>query len=164
MTARRWCSFWKKRQRSAESSRLLLVFVVLLQPLAFAQVVVGGARVRACRRAIGIEILFGHRGDAAALAHPDDVEPLRRPLEHPVLALELGGDAIDRALDAERRAAAQAERRLLLLEHARRSGGGAEVDLRLERDDLLRTDRLAQPALHAGVLGEAQRRPLRIVG
>ena len=42
-------------------------------------------------------------------------------------------------------------------------GGGAEVDLRREADDLLRAGRLAQPALHAGVLGEAQHRPLGIV-
>ena len=42
-------------------------------------------------------------------------------------------------------------------------GGGAEVELRRERDHLLRAGRLAQPALHAGVLGEAQHRPLGIV-
>ena len=44
-----------------------------------------------------------------------------------------------------------------------RRGGGAEIELRLERDDLLRAGRLAQPALHAGVLGKAQHRPLGIV-
>ena len=32
----------------------------------------------------------------------------------------------------------------------------------LERDDLLRAGRLAQPALHAGVLGEAQHRPFGV--
>ena len=42
--------------------------------------------------------------------------------------------------------------------------GGAEVELRLQRDDLLRAGRLAQPALHAGVLGKAQHRPLGVVG
>ena len=45
-----------------------------------------------------------------------------------------------------------------------RGRGGAEVELRLQRDDLLGAGRLAQPALHAGVLGEAQHRPLGIVG
>ena len=53
-------------------------------------------------------------------------------------------------------------KRLLLLEHARRRGG-AKVEPRHERDHLLRTGRLAQPALHAGILGEAQHRPVGIV-
>ena len=54
-------------------------------------------------------------------------------------------------------------KRLLLLEHARRRGRGAEVELRRQADHLLRAGRLAQPALHAGVLGKAQHRPLGIV-
>src|SRR5262249_60517104 len=70
---------------------------------------------------------------------------------------------LDRALDAERLAAPHAVERLLLLEHARLGGGGAEIELRAKRDHLLRTGRLAQPALHASVLGEAQHRPLPIV-
>ena len=40
---------------------------------------------------------------------------------------------------------------------ARKSSCGSQ------RDDLLRAGRLAQPALHAGILGEAQHRPLGIV-
>ena len=82
---------------------------------------------------------------------------------HPVPAFELGGHALDRALDAERLAAADAAERLLLLEHARRGRGGAEVELRLEGDHLLRAGRLAQPALHAGILLEAQHGALGIV-
>ena len=80
-----------------------------------------------------------------------------------MLALELGGDALDGALDAERLVAADAAERLLLLEHARGRGGGAEIELRPQRDHLLRTGRLAQPALHAGVFRKAQHRPLGIV-
>ena len=41
--------------------------------------------------------------------------------------------------------------------------GGAEIDLRLERDDVLRAGRFAQPTLHAGVLDEAQHRPFGVV-
>src|SRR5207248_2034226 len=76
---------------------------------------------------------------------------------------ELLGDARDGAARAERLAAADAGKRLLLLEHTRQRGGGAEVDLRLERDHLLRAGRLAEAALYAGVLGEPQHRLLRIV-
>ena len=132
------------------------------QPVvALAQIVLGGA-YRRPRFAVGIEVLLGHHGDAAVLAHFDDVEAARRALEHPVLAFKLGSDALDRALHAERLTAANAVERLFLLEHARGGRGGAEVDLRLEADDLLRAGRLAQPALHAGVLGEAQHRPLGV--
>ena len=53
--------------------------------------------------------------------------------------------------------------RLFLFEHARRRGRGPEVELRLERDHLLRTGCLAQPALHAGIFGEPQRRALGII-
>ena len=80
-----------------------------------------------------------------------------------MLACELGNDALDRALDAERLAAADAQEWLLLVEHAGAGGGGAEIELRLERDHVLRAGCPAQAALHAGVLGKAQRRPLGIV-
>src|SRR6188768_56229 len=122
--------------------------------LALAQIVFRGARVGPRRRGERIEILVGHRGDAAIRTHLDDVEPLRRILEHPVLAFELGGDALDAALHAERLAAADAAERLFFLQYARGCVDGAEVELRPEADDLLGARRLAQSALNAGVLGE----------
>ena len=76
-------------------------------------------------------------------------------LIHPVLAFELGNDALDRALHAERLAAADALGRLFLLDDAAHGSGGAEIDLRLQADHLFRARCLAQPALDAGVLGEA---------
>src|ERR1700693_5913146 len=77
-------------------------------------------------------------------------------------AFELGDDPLDRALDAERLAAAHALERLFLLEHARGGGRGAEVEPRHQADHLFRAGRPAQPALNAGILGEAQDRPLRV--
>ena len=103
------------------------------------------------------------KGNPAVVAHLDDVEALGRAFVHPVLAFELGGHALDGALHAERLAAADAAERLFLLEDARAAACGAEIELRSQRDDLLGAGRLAQPALHAGVLGEAQHRPLRII-
>src|SRR4029078_11615039 len=78
------------------ASRLRLVS---LQFLALAQIVLGGPHRRA-RLGVGIEILLGHHGDAAVLAHLDDVETPRRAFEHPVLALKLCGDALERSTDA----------------------------------------------------------------
>src|SRR5579885_372359 len=127
-------------------SRLLLVLEFALEPLALAQIVVGGARVRP-RLGVGIEVLFGDRCNAAVLAHLEDVEAPRRALKHPVLALELGGDPLDGALHAERLAADDAGKRLLRLGGARRRGGGAEVELGPEGDDLRGTGRLAQAAV-----------------
>src|SRR5712692_5153166 len=109
-------------------SRLRFVGPLLL--LALAQVVLSGAHLRPRRGAVGIEFLLGDRDHAAILAHLDHVEALRGILEHPVLAFELGGDALDRALDAERLAAADAVERLFLLQYARGRGGGAEIELR----------------------------------
>src|SRR5262245_17960086 len=145
------------------SAKLALRLALALLLLALAQIIFSRASLRARRGAVGIELLLGDRDHAAVLAHLDHVEALRRILEHPMLAFELGGDALDRALDAERLAAADAVERLLLLKHARGCGGGAEIELRGERDHLLRAGGLAQLALHAGVLGEAQHRPLRVV-
>src|SRR5262245_22414309 len=110
--------------------------------LALAQIVLRCARGWTLRHTIGVEALLRDGGHAAVVAHLDHVEALRRILEHPVLAFELGGDALDRALDAERFAAADAAERLLLLEHARGGGGSAEVELRFEADHLLRAGRL----------------------
>src|SRR5215469_13372260 len=114
---------------------------------------------RACRRApapraragslqswrsgVGIKLLLGDRYDPAVLAHLDHVEALRGILEHPVLALELGGDALDRALDPERLVAADAMEGLLLLEHSSARGRGAEIELRPQRNHLLRAGGLA---------------------
>ena len=88
-----------------------------------------------------------------SLAHADDVEALFI-LEHPVLAFELGDHALDRTLDAERLAAADAGVRLFLLDDAAHGGRGAEIDLRFERDHLFRAGRNAQ-------VRTARRRPRR---
>src|SRR5262249_36115427 len=130
--------------------------------LTFAEIVVGGAQPT-LRRAIWVKLGLGHHGDAAVLAHLEQFEAARRASEHPVLAFELCGHAVDRTLDAERLAATDAAERLFLIEHARRCGGGAEIELRRERDHLLGTGCLAQPALHAGIFGKSQGRTFRIV-
>src|ERR1700759_3371818 len=73
-----------------------------------AQIIVRRADARACRSAEGIELLFRHRGDAAVVAHANDVEALLGVLVHPMLAFQLGNHALDGALHAERLAAADA--------------------------------------------------------
>src|SRR4029079_1077566 len=142
-------------------SRLGLAGALLL--FALAQIIFGGARLRARRSTVGIELLLSDGHYPAVLAHLDHVEALCGILKHPVLAVEFRDHALDRALDPERLVATDAVERLLLLEHARTRGGGAEIELRPQRDHLLRARRLAQPALHAGIFGEAQHRPLGIV-
>src|SRR5262249_2230531 len=87
-------------------SGLRLAGALLL--LALAQVIFGRASLGSRRGGVGIELLFGDRHHPAVLAHLDHVEALRGILEHPVLALELGGDALDRAFDPERLVAADA--------------------------------------------------------
>src|SRR6185312_1326662 len=77
---------------------------------------------------------------------------------------ELGGDALDRALDAERLAASDAAKRLFFLQHEGARACRAKIELRVEADDLLGASRLAQPALDASVLREAQYRAFLIVG
>src|SRR5690348_15409365 len=89
--------------------------------LALTQIILSGSHGRP-RRAVGVEILLGHDGDAAVFAHLDDIEAARRTLEHPMLGFELGQDALDRALDAERLVAADALERRFLLEHTHGSG------------------------------------------
>src|SRR6516162_1686767 len=111
--------------------------------LALAQVVFSRASLGSWRSGVGIKLLLGDRYDPAVLAHLDHVEALRGILEHPVLALELGGDALDRALDPERLVAADAMEGLLLLEHASARGRGAEIELRPQRNPLLRAGGLA---------------------
>src|SRR5712671_6744514 len=112
---------------------------------------------------MGVEALFGNDGNAAILAHLDDVKAAWRVLLHPVLAFELGGDPLYRAFDAERLAAANTRERLLLLEHARRVSGIAEGEPRCEADHFFRAGRLTQAALHASIFGEAQQRPVGII-
>src|SRR6201997_2475060 len=111
--------------------------------LALAQVIFGRARLGSGRGGVGIELLLGYGHDPAVLAHLDQVEALRGILEHPVFALELGGDALDRALDPGRLVAADAMKRLFLFEYAGAGGRGAEVELRPQRDNFLRTRGLA---------------------
>src|SRR6516165_4860715 len=111
--------------------------------LALAQVIFGRARLGSWRGGVGIEFLLGDRDDPAVLAHLDHIEALRGTLEHPVLALELGGDALDRAFDPERPVAADAVERLFLFKHAGARGRGAEIELRPERNYLLGASGLA---------------------
>src|SRR5262249_48696137 len=87
----------------APARRSLLLPLCLL---ALAQVILGRTRVGARRRAVGVEVLLGDDGNAAVVAHADDVEPARSSLIHPVAALQLGDHTLDGALDAERLAAA----------------------------------------------------------
>src|ERR1700682_4597673 len=121
----------------------------------FPQIIVGGAE-RSIRCAIRIEMRFGDHGNAAVLAHLDEVDAARRSCIHPVPALKFGDDTIDGALHSKRLVALDTAKRLLFLQHAGGSRGRAEVDLGLQSNDLFWTSRLAEPALHAGVFNEAQ--------
>ena len=67
-------------------------------------------------------------------------------------------------LRAERLAAADAMERLLLLHDPARRAPGREVELRRQRDHLLRAGRRAEAALHAGALVEIERRLVLAVG
>src|SRR5215467_12897017 len=101
-----------------------------------------------------IEGFLGDGDNPAILAHLDEIEPLRRAPVHPVRASEFAEDAVDRAFDAKGFAAADAVKRLFLPEDAR-CGGGAERQARDERDQFLRTSRLAQ----AGGSGKVSNEP-----
>src|ERR1700745_3906226 len=129
----RWFMAWRS---GLGRSRALLL-------LALAQVIFGRARLGSGRGGVGIELLLGDRHDPAVLAHLDHVEAVRGILEHPVLALELGGDALNRALDPERLVAANAVERLFLFKHACARGRGAEIELRLQSNHLLGASGLA---------------------
>ena len=89
-----------------------------------------------------IEAVLRDNDDAAILAHLDQIEALRRALVHPVLARELGEDAVDRAFDAEWLAAADSLKLILLPEHARRSRP-TKHQARHDGDHLLRAGRFA---------------------
>src|SRR6266566_2674528 len=82
---------------------------------------------------------------------------------HPAPLLELGRQALDRALHAKRLAATDAAEWLFLLEHARSGSFRPEIELGSQGDYILRTSGLAHPALHAGILGEPQHRSLGVV-
>src|SRR5260370_15203407 len=141
--------------RSAPSGlRFWLRFWRPLPVPAFAQIISGGARGRARNAAGSGELRFGQGDHAAVRAHFDGVEPTIAALIHPVLVRKRRDHALDRALDPEGLAAADAAERLLLVEDARRRRGGTEVELRLPADHLLRTGRLPQPALHPAVRRE----------
>src|SRR5207247_6531076 len=131
--------------------------------LALAQIILRRASLGPRWLAIGVELLLRDRHNPAVLTHFDQVEALRGILEHPMLAIELGGDALNRALDPERLIAADATERFLLFEHAGGGSRGAEIELRRKRGDLLRTICFAQSALHARIFRTAQHRPLAVV-
>ena len=92
------------------------------------------------------------------------IEPLRLALEHPVLALELCGHPLDRALHAKRLVAAHAMEWFFLFHDARRGRGGPEIELRSEGNDFLRAGRCAKSALYACVFSELEHRPVGIGG
>src|SRR5690349_10491757 len=131
--------------------------------LARPQIILGGAQPRPLRRAERVEVFLRRHLHATVGAHLHQIEPVLGVLEHPMFALELGRHALDRALHAKWRAAADAKEWIFLFDDAARRCRCAEIKLRRERDHLLRARRPAQPALHAGRFGKAQHRSLRIV-
>src|SRR5262249_31192912 len=131
----------------ARRSGLGLAGALLL--LALAQVIFSRASLGSWRGGVGVGSVLRGGPPPAVLAPLDHIVALRGILEHPVLALELGGDALDRAFDPERLVAADAMERLFLFKHAGVRGRGAEIELRTQRDHFLRACGLAQPALHA---------------
>ena len=106
-----------------------IVFAFSLLALAFAQIILGRAYTRPRRRAKWIEVVFNHCANTAVGAHLDDIEAFHGVFEHPVLAFELGDDALYRTFGAKRFAAANAKERLLLLDNSARGSGCSEVDL-----------------------------------
>src|SRR3954471_20196524 len=125
-------------------------------PVARAQIVFRRHHGRSLRRPVRVEPLVDDGLDAAVGAHLDDVDtPGIGALEHPVLLAEFGEHAVDRAFGAERLVAGDTMKGLFLLQHPQRRVPGLEIQPRLQGDDLFRTGRLAQPALHAQAFGEA---------
>src|SRR5437016_3801498 len=100
-----------------------------------------------------LEFFVPHESDTAVIAHFDNIKPPGGAFVYPALVLELRCQPLDRALHAKRLAASYAAERLFLFEHARGGCTRPEIELRFEGDDFLRARGLAQPALHAGVLG-----------
>src|SRR5215813_3886168 len=81
-----------------------------------------------------------------------------------MLAFKFGDDPVDRALHTKWLATADAFGRLFLLDDATHCSGGAEINLWLQADHLLRTGCFAQPALHAGILSKAKHWPIGVIG
>src|SRR6476646_9011054 len=89
------------------------VELVLILGFPFAQIIVGRSRRRALWYAgKRVELLLAHGDHAAIRAHSDRIEPLVSGGIHPVPALELRRDLLNRALHAKRLVAADAKRRL----------------------------------------------------
>src|SRR5436190_20426462 len=113
--------------------------------VACTQIVLCGHHGWALRRRVRIKTLVHDRFDATVRAHLDDVETFGvGALEHPVLVAEFCQHTVDGAFGAERLAAANAEEWLFLLQDLQRRIPGAEIEARLQRDDLLGAGRLAK--------------------
>ena len=80
-----------------------------------------------------------------------------------MFAFEFSGDTFNRAPDTEWLIAANTMEWLLLLEDARGSRWGAEIELRRQGYHFFGACRLAKPALDAGTLDEPQQGLFRIV-
>ena len=78
------------------------------------------------------------------------------------MAFQLFDHALDGGFGAEGLAAADALERLFLLDHLMAAGGVEETEPGYQRDDAFRTRVLAQAALHAGFLGEAELRAVLV--
>src|SRR3982074_159955 len=107
------------------------------------QIVVRGHR---CGTLCGmrIETLVDDGRDPAVFAHFHDVDPPGIvALEHPVLSLELGDHAFDRALGAEWFAADDTFERVFFLQYALRRGPCLEIELRNKCDGILGAGRFA---------------------
>src|SRR5580692_386462 len=111
-----------------------------------------------------IEFLFCDECNSAVVTHLDEIEALRSVFEHPMLIRELRQDTIDRTLDAERLAAANAPEWFFLFQDSRAAGAVSKVELRFEGHDLFGAGRYAQAALDTGFFRETQHRPLCIIG
>src|SRR3546814_20828552 len=81
-----------------------------------------------------------------------------------MLAFELRDDPFHRAFRPERRPAADAVERLLLLHHTARRPPSLEIKLRHDRNDPFRTGRSATSTLTAGALREVESRHPPAVG
>src|SRR5260370_30483071 len=150
--------------RVADTTCCLRSERIALLRIARAQIILGGHDGRPLRRSMRVETLVDDGFDPTIRAHLDDVETFGvNALEHPVLLAELGEHAVDRALGAKGLAAGNTEKRLFLLQHAKRRVPGLEIEPRLQGDDILRTGRFTKPALHAQAFGKSQHRAVGIV-
>ena len=156
--ARAWRGWLRTRRSPHDPERVAFLGI------AGAQIILGGHHRRALRRPVRVKTLVHHGLDAAIRAHLDDIDALGiGALEHPVLLAKFCQHAVDRALGAERFAAGDAKERLFLLQHPQWRVPCLEIEPRLQRDDMLGTGVLAQPALHAQAFGKAQHGAVGIV-